>query len=251
MIKRVLVSLCIGLLAASSVSADTVLGVTMSIDAWDMDSSGELADSANLQDFDLGSQTPANFSFALEHPVPLIPNFRLKFAELSSDERNQLSSEFTFNGETYSVNESVDVDFNLQSSDFIFYYEFLDNDIVSLDLGMNAKYLDGDIRVVSSDGSQSSSQSFKGVVPMLYGAFQIGVPATRLSFFGDLSLLSVGDHTLRDYQAGVAYTLIENMAVDFNLRGGYRSFTLELEDLDDIYADWAFDGLFLGVEADF
>jgi outer membrane protein len=77
------------------------------------------------------------------------------------------------------------------------------------------------------------------------------VPATRLSFFGDLSLLSVGDHTLRDYQAGAAYTLIENMAVDFSVRGGYRSFTLELDDLDDIYADWTFDGLFLGIEADF
>jgi outer membrane protein len=251
MIKRVLVSLCIGLSAASSVSADTVLGVTMSIDAWDMDSSGELADSVNLQDFDLGSQTPANFSFALEHPVPLIPNFRLKFAELSSDERNQLSADFDFNGVPYSANESVDVDFNLQSSDFIFYYEFLDNDLVSLDLGLNVKYLDGDIQVKSSSDGDSSSQTFKGVVPMLYGAFQIGVPATRLSFFGDLSLLSVGDHTLRDYQAGVAYTLIENMAIDINLRGGYRSFTLELEDLDDIYADWTFDGLFLGVEADF
>jgi outer membrane protein len=216
-----------------------------------MDSSGELADSSNLQKFDLGSTTPANFSFALEHPVPAIPNFKLKFANLSSDDRNQLSSDFTFNGVTYSINETVDVEFDLQSSDFIFYYEYLDNDLVSLDLGLNAKYLDGDVQVKSSDGSQSSSESVRGVVPMLYGAFQIGVPTTRLSFFGDISLLSVGDHTLRDYQAGAAYTLIENMAVDFSVRGGYRSFTLELDDLDDIYADWTYDGLFLGIEADF
>jgi outer membrane protein len=251
MIKKMTIGLCIGLVAVSSVSADTVLGVTMSVDAWKMDSNGGINDSANLQTFDLGDKMPANFSFALEHPVPVIPNFRLKFADLSSSDTNRLSADFTFNGVRYSATQNVDVDFDLQSSDFIFYYELLDNDLVSLDLGLNAKYLDGDIKVKSSSGGQSSSETFKGVVPMLYGAFQLGVPATRLSFFGDISLLSVGDHTLRDYQAGAAYTLIENMAVDFNIRGGYRSFTLELDDLDDIYADWTYDGLFLGVEADF
>lgn len=249
MYKRVLVMLLVGFFTATTVQADTVLGVTMSVDAWDMDSSGGLADSTDLQQFDLGSETPASFTFAFEHPVPMIPNFRLKYADLPSSGPSLLSQDFTFNGVTFPSGTSVNVDFDLQSSDFIFYYELLDNDTVSFDLGFNGKYLDGDILV--SNGTQSARETFQGIVPMLYGAVEIGVPTTRLSFFGDISLLSVSDHTLRDYQAGAAYALVDSMAVDFNIRGGYRRFSLELDDLDDIHADWTFDGLFLGVEADF
>lgn len=246
---RITAILLAGLCVSTATQADTVLGLTMSIDGWSMDSSGSIADNKNLQKFDMDSETPALFSFALEHPLPLIPNFRLRFGDFSSSGPNTLSQNFTLNGTTYTLGTAVDVNFDLQSSDFIFYYELLDNDTVSLDLGVNGKYLDGDVRV--SDGTRTAHETFKGVVPMLYGAVKFGVPSTRLSLFGDFNLLSVGGQTLRDYQAGASYKLVENMAVDFSVRGGYRKFELELDDLDGIYADWKYDGLFLGVEADF
>jgi outer membrane protein len=249
MIKRQIAIAMLSALCAASSQADTVLGLTMSVDAWDMDSSGSLADRSDLQSFDHDSETPAAFSFALEHPVPLIPNFRLRFTDLSSSGRNDVDTTFNFGGTSYPVNTSLGTEFNLQSSDFIFYYELLDNDAVSFDLGLNGKYLDGDIKV--SGGSNRSSESFKGMVPMLYGAVRFGIPATRFSLFGDFNLLSVGNHTLRDYEAGATYTLVDSMAVDFSVRGGYRRFDLELDDLDGIYADWTYDGLFLGIEADF
>jgi outer membrane protein len=250
MLKRQMALLVMAGLWTASTQADTVLGLTMGVDAWDMDSSGSLADTGSLQeDFDHDSETPANFSFALEHPVPMFPNFRLRFTDLSSSGTNDIDSEFSFGGATYAVNTRLGTEFNLQSSDFVFYYELLDNDTVSFDLGLNGKYLDGDVE--ASDGTTKTRESFKGMVPMLYGALEFGIPTTRFSVFGDFSLLSIGDHTLRDYQAGAAYTLVENMAVDFSVRGGYRRFDLELDDLDGIYADWAFDGLFLGIEADF
>jgi outer membrane protein len=250
MFKRKMALLLIAAAWAASSQADTVLGLTMSVDAWDMDSSGSFADSSTLQqDLNHDSETPASFSFALEHPVPLFPNFRLRFTDLSSSGMNDIDTSFTFGGITYPVNTRLASEFNLQSSDFIFYYELLDNDTVSFDLGLNGKYLDGDIEV--TNGSSRATESFKGVVPMLYGAVQFGIPATGISLFGDINFLSAGGHTLRDYQAGAAYTLVDNMAVDFSIRGGYRSFELELDDLDGIYADWTFDGLFLGIEADF
>jgi len=233
----------------TAAQADTVLGLTMSLDAWNMDSSGSIADSSDLQKFDFGSDTTSNFSLALEHPVPLIPNLKMRITDLSSSGDANLSKNFTFDGVTYPVSTAVDVNFDLRSSDFVFYYELFDNDTLSFDLGLNAKYLDGDISV--TDGTRKTSRSFKGVVPMLYGAVKVGIPATSFSLFGDFNFLSVGDHTLRDFQAGAAYTLLESPAVDFSVRGGYRQFSLELDDLDNIYADWTYDGLFLGVEADF
>ena len=229
--------------------ADTLLGATVSLDGWSMDSSGSISDTKNSQNFNMDSETPALFSVALEHPLPLIPNFRFRYGDLSSSGRNTLSQNFTLNGTTYPLGTAVDVNFDLKSSDFILYYEVLDNDAVSLDLGLNGKYLDGDLRVNSN--SQSAHQTFKGVVPMLYGAVKLGVPTTRFSLFGDFNLLSMRGQTLRDYQAGASYTLIESMAMDFSLRGGYRRFELQLDDLDGIYSDWKYDGVFLGIEADF
>lgn len=246
--KQVALALLAGLWAGS-LQADTVMGLTMSVDAWDMDSDGSFADTSDQQDFNHGSETPAVFSFALEHPVPMLPNFRLKFTDLSSSGNTDLDTSFTFEGVTYPVSARLGTEFNLQSSDFVFYYELLDNDTISFDLGFNGKYLDGDIEV--TDGTQRSSQSFTGVVPMLYGAVEFGIPTTHFSVFGDFNLLSVSDHSIRDYTIGAAYTLVDNMAVDFSVRGGYRRMNLELDDLDGIYADWSFDGLFLGVEADF
>lgn len=247
--KRQMAMLLLAGVWAGSTHADTLLGLTMSVDAWGMDSSGSLADSSNLQAFDHGSETPASFSFALEHPVPLIPNFRLRFTDMSSSGRTNLDRTFDFGGVSYPVNTSLGTEFNLQSSDFILYYELLDNDTVTFDLGLNGKYLDGDIQ--ASGGSSQSKETFKGLVPMIYGAVKFGFPMTRFSVFGDFNLLSAGGHTLKDYQAGAAYALVESMAVDFSVRGGYRKFGLKLDDLDGIHSDWSFDGLFLGIEADF
>ncbi|MCU7816934.1 MAG: TIGR04219 family outer membrane beta-barrel protein [Candidatus Thiodiazotropha sp. (ex Lucinoma kastoroae)] len=231
------------------VHADTVLGLTVDVDFWNMDSSGSFADSSDLQSFDLDTERTAVLSLAFEHPLPLVPNVKIRTHDLSSSGDERLTEDFGYSGVNFSSGIDVNVDFDAQNTDFIFYYEIFDNDTVSLDLGLNVKYLDGEIEVEGS--GLRAKESFDGYVPMLYGAVRFGIPTTRLSLFGDLNLLSVGDHTLQDYQAGIAFNLVESLAVDIKLKGGYRRLSLELDDLDGIYTDWDFDGAFLGLEADF
>ncbi|MBT3048953.1 MAG: TIGR04219 family outer membrane beta-barrel protein [Candidatus Thiodiazotropha sp.] len=229
--------------------ADTLLGLTADVDSWNMDSSGSLADSSDMQSFDLGSERHSILTLALEHPLPVVPNLKIRTNDLSSSGDQNLAADFDFSDVDFPAGLDVNVDFEVQNTDFIFYYEIFDNDTVSFDLGLNLKYLDGDIEVESS--GLRASESFDGYVPMFHGALKVGVPATRLWFFGDLSLLSVGDHTLQDYTAGVAFKLVESLAVDISVKGGYHRISLELEDLDDIYTDWDFDGAFFGLQADF
>ncbi|MES9894854.1 MAG: TIGR04219 family outer membrane beta-barrel protein [Candidatus Thiodiazotropha endolucinida] len=243
---------CISLLAGLMVTpvyADTVLGMAADVDFWNMESSGSFADSSDLQSFDLDSERNAILTLAFEHPLPLVPNLKIRTNDLSSSGDQRLSDDFSFSDTDFPADLDVNVDFEAQNTDFIFYYEIFDNDTISFDLGLNVKYLDGDIEVESN--GLRASETFDGYVPMFHGAVEVGVPATRLSFFGDLNLLSVGDHTLQDYTAGVAFKLVESLAVDISLRGGYHRISLELDDLDGIYTDWDFDGAFLGVQADF
>jgi outer membrane protein len=229
--------------------ADTVLGMTADVDFWNMGSSGSFADSSDQQSFDLDTERNAILTLAFEHPLPLVPNFKVKTNDLSSSGDQRLSDDFDYSDTTFPAGTEVSVDFEAQNTDFIFYYEVFDNDTVSFDLGLNVKYLDGDIEVESN--GLRGSETFDGYVPMFHGALQVGIPTTRVSIFGDLSLLSLGDHTLQDYTAGVSFKVVESMAVDISLKGGYHRISLELDDLDGIYTDWDFDGAFLGVQADF
>jgi outer membrane protein len=231
------------------VHADTVLGMTADVDFWNMESSGTFGDSSDMESFDLDSERNAILTLAFEHPVPLVPNLKIRTNDLSSSADERLENDFNFSDTDFPAGLDVKVDFEAQNTDFIFYYEIFDNDTVSFDLGMNVKYLDGDIEV-RSNGLQAS-EVFDGYVPMFHGAFQFGVPTTRLSLFGDLNLMSLGDHTLQDYTAGIAFTLIESLAVDISVKGGYHRISLELEDMDGIYTDWDFDGAFFGIQADF
>lgn len=249
MIRKIACMAMISGLMSMPVYADTLLGLTADLDFWNMDSSGALADNSDMQSFDLGSERNAVLSLALEHPLPVVPNLRIRTNDLSSSGDQRLTVNFSFADIDFSSGLDVNVDFEAQSTDFIFYYEIFDNDTVSFDLGLNLKYLDGDIEVQSN--GQRASETFDGYVPMFYGAVQVGIPTTRVALFGDLNLLSLGDHTLQDYSAGVAFKLVESMAVDISIKGGYRSFSLELDDLDGIYTDWDFDGAFLGLQADF
>jgi outer membrane protein len=240
-------------LCSAQTQADTLLGFTAGLEYWHMDSSGAISDisESDLQSFDLGSKGVGVVSLAFEHPVPLVPNLKLRTNDLSANGDTYLDQAFRYAGRTYPAGREVNVEFDLQSTDFIFYYEVFDNDLVSFDFGLNLKYLDGDIRVEDVVSTMASQDHFKGYVPMLYGAAQIGIPATPLWVYGDLNILSIGDHSLQDYQAGVAYSIIDNLAVDLRVKGGYRIFSLELDDLDGIYTNWDFEGFYLGLEVDF
>ena len=94
-------------------------------------------------------------------------------------------------------------------------------------------------------------EEFSGVVPMLYSRIQVGIPLTGFGAYIEGSFLSFDDQTLTDYQAAVTYSLLDNIAIDMTFQLGYRSLTLDLDDLDGIYTDLEFSGAFAGVEVHF
>ena len=171
---------------------------------------------------------------------------------LDTNGETLLSSSMTYDGELFSANTSVNTSLDLVSTDYIAYYELFDNDLVSFDLGVNAKHLDGDIYVeAQNDATQNAAQDFSGFVPMLYSRVAVGVPFTGLGAYLEGSFLAFDDNTISDYQAAVTYGLLDNIAIDATLQLGYRQLKMELDDLDGIYTDFEFSGAFVGVEVHF
>ena len=118
--------------------------------------------------------------------------------------------------------------------DYTFYYEVFDNDLLTFDFGITARDLDSQINVVEQVSAQSSDLSVSGIVPLLYVNTIIGLPFTGLNVFAEANFLSYDSNTIYDYQIGVSYALLDNLAVDLDLTVGYRAVKLELNDIDHI-----------------
>lgn len=240
---------------APTAQADTLLGLYLGVDGWQSDNSGSFAQDGNLQSFKFDDETFTSYYAALEHPVPLIPNIKLKYTELELNGDTTLDETFSFGGSDYVVGTQVGTVSDLSHVDYILYYEIFDNDLVSIDLGVNAKQFDGEIVVTgtSQEGGQNTTErvDFSGFVPLVYGRAEVGLPLTGLSVFFEGSLLAIDDSKVQDYQAGIAYALLDNLAIDMDIKAGYRSMTLELDDIDDIYTDLDGSGPFAGIQVHF
>ena len=242
---------------APAAHADTLLGLYVGVDGWQSDNSGSFSDSGNMQDFNFEDETFISYYAALEHPIPLVPNIKLKYTELELNGSTLLNETFEFGGTSFTTNTTATTISDLSHVDYILYYEIFDNDLLSFDFGLTARDFDGDVTLAaqittdSGTTTQSDSIAVTDIVPMLYVATNVGLPLTGLNLYAQGNFLSFDDHTLYDYEVGVSYELIDNLAVDMNINLGYRAVKLELEDLNDLYTNIEFDGVFIGTTIHF
>jgi len=251
--KKTVLALGVLFTAASlSAQADTFLGLYVGAQAWNMETQGGFSDDGINTQFTFDDKSTSSFYVAFEHPVPLIPNLKVQKTKLDTNGDIVLDADFTFGGEAFTLNTAVLSDIQLDSTDIILYYELFDNDLISFDVGINGKYIDGSLFVVAKDDPASSGQvDFSGLVPMLYTRIAVGIPATGFGAYIEGSLLSMDDQSLSDYQAAVTYSLLDNLAIDMTLQLGYRAMDVKLDDLDGFYSDMEFSGAFAGVEVHF
>ncbi len=240
----------LGATFSMTASADTLLGGYVGANAWNIGVSGGFSQEESVTEFEFDDKSNTSFYAALEHPIPLVPNVKLAQTTMDTIGSAQLQAQFTFGGEVYLVDTALNTQADITATDITLYYEILDNDIISLDLGLTGKQLDGDFTVIDENGRQSQ-ESFDGIIPMVYGKVAIGLPLTGLGVFAEGNALAIDNDSFTDYQVGISYSFVETLALDLSLYAGYRSTALDIEDLDGIYADLEFDGAFVGLEFDF
>ena len=250
--KKIALAVTLASILSTNVQADA-LGIYLGGQIWDNQASGTFGDGSSQVDFNLADEKQNSFFIAFEHPLPLIPNVRIASTSLETQGSTTLNTEFEFEGETFSQDTNVNADFNVSYVDYTLYYELFDNDLVSFDIGLTGRDFDGDVTVSASSGanSQSGSVSVTDIVPMLYARTNVGLPLTGFNLYAQGNFLSIDDHTLYDYEVGVSYELIDNLAIDVNINVGYRAVKLELDDLNDLYTNIEFDGVFLGTTIHF
>lgn len=242
----------IALFTSYASKADTLLGLYVGAQGWNMETAGGFSNEETNADFYFDDQTNSNLYVAFEHPLPLVPNIKVQRTVMDTSGETSLDAEYEFGGKIYASNSELMTDVELSVTDFILYYELFDNDLISFDVGLNAKYIEGELFVTDqNDASNSAREEFSGPVPMFYSRLAVGLPFTGFGAFVEGNFLSLDDHTFTDYQAAVTYSLMENLAIDVTFQVGYRAVTIELENLDGIYSDLEFKGVYAGLEVHF
>jgi outer membrane protein len=239
-------------LPLASAKADSILGVYAGVQGWGMSTEGGFANNNDIQPFSFDDETQFSFHIAVEHPVPLIPNVKVRRTSLDTQGDVNLTQSFNFGDQLFTANSNIATDIDATHTDLILYYEVFDNNLFSFDFGLNGKYVEGDLIAQDlGETTRLAAERFSGVVPLLYSRIQIGVPFTGWGAYAEGSYLSIDDNTLYDYQVALTYAVVESLAVDVGFELGYRSLRLELDDVDDITTDLDFDGVFAGIEIHF
>lgn len=213
--KKVLLGAIIALLPLTSFAA-TILGFKAGTGNWSQSASGATVSVIGTDILDGAKKDEGYTYFSVEHPVPLVPNF--KYATVA----------VTTAGNT--INTVLD----LEQTDATFYYEILDN-VVSLDLGITARKVDGQFETAGS------SVTFSGTVPMLYASAEILLPV-GFALEAEINTIGAGDDKITDIIAKLTYTTDFNLGIEV----GTRTQSVDVN-IGSVQTNIDFSGLFAGV----
>lgn len=182
---------------------------------------------------DLDTKGTVQISAAFEHPVPIIPNVKVKYTKLDIDT------------ETNTAPEKLEkTEINLDHTDFILYYEILDN-IIKADIGVGATRLNGDVKQFGT------SVDVDEYSPIIYAEVGGKLPFTGLSAKAEATYTNVNDVKITDAQAEVQYNFVQSMLLDLGAKVGYRVMNIELDDIDKRDMKFEFKGPYIGLDAHF
>ncbi|MBH2030371.1 MAG: TIGR04219 family outer membrane beta-barrel protein [Moraxellaceae bacterium] len=186
----------------------------------------------NSREYDLDRKGSAQVSLAFEHPIPLIPNAKIRYVNLKSQTEKEVAGQPVY-------------DLNIDHTDFILYYEILDN-VVNADIGLGATNLNGDVKTLGL-----SKTDIDKTVPVIYGSAGVKLPFTGLSAKGELLYSNFNDTKITDAQAELQYNFINNLLVDVGLKAGYRILDIKLDDYEKNDLKFNFKGPYIGLDVHF
>lgn len=216
---------------------------------WDQGVSGEVGSAATQADLekdlnlDAGGQNVTYFAF--EHPIPVVPNVKLKQTAMESDGSGNLNVNFDLAGTTVNSGQAVATTLDLSHTDYTLYWG-LPLPIVTVNFGLTARQFDGSMEVLDNAGTGLAQSELDFVIPMGYLEVGADIPLTGLSFSGELNTLSVGDTSLTDYDVNMTYVLPLIPLLDVGIRAGFRSFDADIDE-DEITTKTTISGPYVGI----
>ncbi|KXO85347.1 hypothetical protein AYK86_06675 [Acinetobacter venetianus] len=223
--------LALGTCVCGLAQAD-LIGVKGDLSYWNYNGEANMAAQTSAPDQDLDRKGSAQLSLAIEHPIPLIPNAKIRYVNLKTQTENEVAGQPVY-------------DLDIDHTDFILYYEVLDN-IVDADIGFGASNINGDVKTLGLNKTDIDK-----TIPVIYGSAGVKLPFTGLSAKAELLYSNVNDTKITDAQAELQYNFIDNLLVDVGLKAGYRILEIKLDDYEKNDLKFNFKGPYIGLDVHF
>lgn len=166
------------------------------------------------------------------------------YVDYSGDEK--ISKEIWYGGTKFVAASRVKTDLEYHMLDLEYRYDLIDfeNILAGFSLGPLArvKWLTGDARLESFLGEQEDT--FNVLVPMVGAGFHVGIIADMLEARAELAGLGYMGNKFYEGLADISFTPIPLI----NIHGGYKLIRLDVEDVNDIYANFEFSGPYIGLD---
>lgn len=242
-------SLLMGLLLAGSVQADLLFTVGGSASLWKATPKGQIDDSVKLDSdgLNLESTNGVQISLFFEHPVPFLPNLKIRRTNL------EMSGDGTFNGTflQHSYSEKLSSTLDLSHNDFTLYWGLpLPVPMLDINFGLTARNFDGKASAKGETTKVEVNENIKGTLPMLYAGAKFTTPVD-VYVKGELNYIGFKDNSLLDYEATLGYNF-PIPVVDLGVELGYRAFKIKTDkDTVDVATDAEISGAYFGISAAF
>ena len=189
---------------------------------------------------DLNTETPDQTSMLLilEHPIVALPNLRYQGLALETQSPQPGSR----NGLSSGTADESTTNYALSQDDFVLYYQLPSNQL-DVNLGVDLKRFAGEIS--STSQSSTTRVDIDETIPLFYlsarydlskSGFYVG--ANINANFVDLGL---SKSTAQDSTIMLGYDSGSGLGVE----GGYKSFSLNLDNADSLDSNLEYDGLYL------
>ncbi len=221
--KKILSIAATSALLATAANAD-IVRVEGAVGVWQNTPTGKITYENNTFDvvdnagFDTTSATYA--WVYLKHPVPVIPNVRLEYAQPSYDAT--ITETINWGGTDYTAGMTNEL--SLTEYDAVLYYNLLDNTFwTTLDLGLDVKLINGNYKLSDTAGVLDPvDESFDLAMVLPYMRARVQLPVTNIGIEAIARGISYNNDKVVDAQIKVDYTMDFVPVVQPGLEIGYR-----------------------------
>ncbi len=250
--KKISVLVAFLLLFTTVINAD-IMRIEGGAGAWMQtpNTNMEYKDSTGLSGVDKSTgedKTQGYLWLLVKHPIPIIPNLRLEYTNISSvGEASGKFYDFEVPGTTSSTLE-------ITQFDIIPYYNILDNTSwITLDLGIDLKIMettytanplsDTPLATIFPGYEEKTSH----IIPLGYIRARFEIPTTNIGLESDVKYITYGDSEVLDFRAKVDYTLDFIPIIQPGVELGYRVQKINSISDEDLVTDFDFAGVYVGL----
>lgn len=232
--------------------ADLLFTVGAKASVWNPEPTGQLDDGISVDSetdgLGLESDTGTQLTVFFEHPVPVIPNIRIRQTSLDMSGSGQLITS-RFGDEK--IGGPVDSELDLSHTDFTAYWGApLPVPYLDINFGLTVRAFDGSAIVEDTTFNQREEVDLNFALPMGFLEAQVGTPF-GLYAQAEINYIAYDGNSLSDTMIGLGYDLPVPV-VDVALDLGHRSISMKTnDDTTDIATDFEVSGMYYGASLAF